>query len=499
MGQPTFSMIYRHGMRIAAVALSTALVVGLTPTLSGTPSAATAEAATSEHPAAVAAAAARPAVGGGSAGDPYVPGHGNRGYDVRHYRITATLHPDKRLVGRTRVTAVASKRLRRFNLDLVLDATSVRVGGRPARFSQRGRELVVTPRRAVRKGARFTVTVAYADRPTEVTHQGLRPFLATRTGAVVVGEPESAPWWFASNDHPSDKATYDIRLRAAHGTEAISVGRLAGRRNVGDLTQWRWVMRRPMTTYLAFAAWGDFRIVRERAGGVRYLYAYDRGLSKGVRTRAVRSLRRTPQVVQYLERHLGPYPYADLGGVVTTADLGFALETQARPVYEDGFFTRGAGLEPGRNTSVVAHEVAHQWFGNAVSLRRWRDIWLNEGLATYLEWMWDESQGLGTVDSVFDDWYEYGGRSFWRLPIGDPGPDRIFDHRVYVRGAMAAHALRDRIGDPAFFALLRRWVQERRDGHGTTAQFVRLAEGVSGRPLDAFFDAWLYGRSRPSL
>ncbi|KAA1418377.1 M1 family metallopeptidase [Mumia zhuanghuii] len=487
-------------MRIAVVVRSSvlltalALVSGFAPASSGATSAGTAVSTTSLG----AAVAQRPAVGGAGAGDPYFPRYGNGGYDVRRYRITATLRPDKRFVGRTRIVAVASKRLRRFNLDLLLPASSVRVAGRPARFTQRGRELVITPRRTLRKGARFTVTVAYAGRPTELTHRGVKAFWSTPSGGVVVGEPEAAPWWFASNDHPTDKATYDIRLRAARGTEAVSVGRLAGRKQVGDLTQWRWVMRRPMATYLAFAAWGDFRIERKRVDGVRYLYAYDRALGKGAHQRAVRSLRRTPKVVRFLERHLGPYPYADLGGVVTAADLGFALETQARPIYEGGFFTRGAGLEPGRNTSVVAHEVAHQWFGNSVSLRRWRDIWLNEGLATYLEWMWDESQGLGTVDSVFDDWYEYGGRSFWRLPIGDPGRDRIFDYRVYTRGAMAAHALRDKIGDQAFFALLRRWVGERRDGHGTTAQFVRLAEGVSGQQLDAFFDAWLYARVRPA-
>ncbi|MDD9347705.1 M1 family metallopeptidase [Mumia sp.] len=486
-------------MRLAVAIASATLLAGLLPGAPGAAAAAEAgEAGT--NTAVRAGMAAAPGVGRPGAGDAYFPGHGNGGYDVRHYQVTAAYQPaEKRLVGRTRLRAVASQRLRRFNLDLVLAASSVRVGGRPARFSQRGRELVVTPRRAIRKGDRFVVSVAYAGRPASISHRGARPFVTTRAGAIVVGQPEAAPWWFASNDHPSDKATYDIRLRVPRGREAISVGRLAGRKRVGDLVQWRWVMRRPMATYLAFAAWGDFRVVRGRAGGVRYLYAYDRALSAGVRRRAVRSLRRTPEVTRFLARHLGPYPYGDHGGVVTKADLGFALETQTRPVYDAAFFRRGAGLQPGQNTSVVAHEVAHQWFGDSVSLRRWRDIWLNEGLATYLEWMWDESQGLGSVRSEFDYWYDHGGRAFWRLPVGNPGRDRMFDNRVYVRGAMTIHALRREIGDAAFFALLRRWVGERRDGHGTTTQFERLAEDVSGRQLDGFFDAWLFRRSRPLL
>lgn len=444
------------------------------------------------------AAAAPSPVGAPGAGDPYFPGYGNGGYDVRHYRINAAYDAERgRLRGTTRIRAVATKRLTRFNLDLLLDASSVRVDGRRAKVSQRGRELVVTPARALRKGERFVATVRYAGRPAALRRNGVSPFLTTGSGAVAVGQPEVAPWWFASNDHPSDKATFDIRLRAPRGQQALSVGRLAGRRAVAGGTQWRWVMRKPMATYLAFAAWGRFRIERGTSAGVRYLYAYDKALGPTVRRRAVRSLRATPKVTAFLSRRLGPYPYADLGGVVTSAPLGFALENQSRPVYDAGFFRHGYSLESGRNTSVVAHEIAHQWFGNSVSLRRWRDIWLNEGLATYMEWLWDESRGLGSVQSVFDDWYEGTTKRFWRLPIGRPGRAHLFDNAVYVRGAMTVHTLRREIGDDAFFALLRQWVRERRHGNGTTAQFVALAEQVSGQQLDGLFDAWLYGRTRP--
>lgn len=447
-----------------------------------------------------AASSASSTVGGPGAGDPYFPRHGNGGYDVRHYRINAAYDAsDERLKGATRIRAVASKRLTRFNLDLVLDASSVRVDGRRARLAQRGRELVVTPARAIRKGARFVVTVRYAGRPSAVRRGGMAPFLTTKHGAVVVGQPEAAPWWFASNDHPSDKATFDIRLRAPRGRQAVSAGRLVSRRAVAGGNQWRWVMRKPMATYLAFAAWGRFRIEHGTADGVRYLYAYDKAMSPALRRRAVRSMRATPKVTAFLSRRLGPYPYADLGGVVTTAPLGYALETQARPVYDSSFFRRGASLEKQRNTSVVAHEIAHQWFGNSVSLRRWRDIWLNEGLATYMEWLWDESRGLDDVQTVFDTWYSVKGAWFWRLPIGKPGRMHLFDHEIYARGAMTAHALRGEIGDDAFFALLRRWVSERKHGHGTTAQFVALAEKVSGQQLDTLFDAWLYSGKRPSL
>jgi hypothetical protein len=212
----------------------------------------------------------------------------------------------------------------------------------------------------------------------------------------------------------------------------------------------------------------------------------------GVQVQA--SLDQQPEMIRFMESLFGPYPFSTAGGVVDDHDAGFALEIQTRPVYSPAFWTFGAGDD------VVVHELAHQWYGDHVALARWRDIWLNEGFASYAEWLWAEHAGNATTQEIFDFFYHVAfppEDPFWELAIGDPGPERLFDGAVYLRGAMTLHALRGAIGDGDFFRLLREWSAG--DGNRTTDEFVAMAERVSGRELDALFDAWLFTTSRPGL
>jgi aminopeptidase N len=174
--------------------------------------------------------------------------------------------------------------------------------------------------------------------------------------------------------------------------------------------------------------------------------------------------------------------------------VGYALETQSRPVYGPAFFRSN-----GDATWVIAHELAHQWFGDSVSLRRWQDIWLNEGLASYAEWLWAEHQGGRPVQQAFQDEYRRSGQDVWQVPPGDPGAGQLFSRSVYKRGAMAVHALRLAVGDAAFFQILKTWAAEKRDANATTAEFIAVCERISGKSLRALFDAWLYQKSRPPL
>jgi len=148
---------------------------------------------------------------------------------------------------------------------------------------------------------------------------------------------------------------------------------------------------------------------------------------------------------------------------------------------------------------VVVHEMAHQWFGNAVTVRRWKNIWLTEGLATYSEWLWDQDQGFETANQHFNRFYNsFGPRSpFWDLPIGDPGPRRLFAGAVYDRGAMTMHALGERVGHRTLLRICRQWVHRNRDGVGSTGEFVTLAERISGRRLKGLFRAWLFSGEKP--
>jgi hypothetical protein len=206
------------------------------------------------------------------------------------------------------------------------------------------------------------------------------------------------------------------------------------------------------------------------------------------------SLDREPEILAFLAGVLGRYPFKQAGGIVDDdPGLGFALENQTRPIYSKAFFE----LEP--NSGVVIHELTHQWTGDDLALGRWQDIWLNEGFATYLEWLWAEHEGDFTPQDVYDF---YAGLpaddGFWSLAIGDPGPDRLFAGPVYDRGGLTLQALRLKIGDAKFFRLVKRWTAKYAGGNVTTPQFIALAEKVSGRQLDAFFQQWLYTAAKPS-
>ncbi|HSL08334.1 MAG TPA: M1 family aminopeptidase, partial [Pseudonocardiaceae bacterium] len=184
-----------------------------------------------------------------------------------------------------------------------------------------------------------------------------------------------------------------------------------------------------------------------------------------------------------------------LGGVVPDAPtMGFALETQTRPVYAPVFF------DGDENVRVVVHELAHQWFGDSVSVRHWRDIWLNEGFATYAEWLYSERTGGPSAQQTAVQRYARlpADADFWRIPPGDPGAARVLDGPVYSRGAMALQALRVAVGDEDFFTALRTWVTERRGGNGSVADFLAVVERVSGEQVDDVAQAWLFSSTRPS-
>jgi aminopeptidase N len=430
--------------------------------------------------------------------DDYFPWDGNAGYDVRHYRIDNSFTPgDGRLRGRTTVQATAlDVPLRSFSLDLALTPDWVKVDGRTARFAKpRTHELRVTPAAPVAAGSEFTVSVGYHGRPARIHAAGVSPFVWRSGEAMAIGEPQIGAWWFAANETPSDKASYDITIRVPRGQQAISNGHLVTRATGRTWTTWRWRQHRPIVSYLAFFAAGRFEVRRSTVDDRATVYAVSKRLTAGERAQSFRLLGRTPGIVRWLEDWLGPYPYGTSGGVISSLWAGFALENAGRPTYP---YVGGPGYAD--NVSLVVHEMAHQWFGNDVSLARWRDIWVNEGLASYAEWRYAADVWDVPVAEQLADRHRYqpADSGFWKVRVGAPGAARVFDEAVYDRGAMTMAALQCRIGVTAVDTVLRRWVSERAGGHGSVADFRALADEVSGEDLSGFFAAWLDATTRPA-
>ncbi len=209
------------------------------------------------------------------------------------------------------------------------------------------------------------------------------------------------------------------------------------------------------------------------------------------------SFARQPEIISFLAENFGRYPFSAGGGIVDdSSTFGFALENQTRPIYSRVFFS-----DPLSGDNVVVHEIAHQWFGDSLAVQAWQHIWLNEGFATYAEWLWSEREGLGTAQENFDFFYNIfpPDDDFWTLTIGDPGPDDLFNFAVYARGGMTLHQLRLAVGDEDFFEILRQWASSQSGGNVTTDEFINLAESISGQQLDTLFQTWLFTAGRPDL
>ncbi|WP_433467233.1 M1 family metallopeptidase [Spirillospora sp. CA-128828] len=451
--------------------------------------------------AAPAGAAARFTPGAPGAGDPYFPDMGNGGYDVAHYDIGLKYDPGtKSIQAVTKVEARATQNLSRFDLDFLgpLKISSLTVDGRKASFTRTGaQELVITPREGLRKNRRFTVTVAYSGVPQTINDDalGTSGWVPTPDGAVMLNQPFGAATVYPVNDHPTDKATYTYTLSAPKDLTTLANGDLRGRWTKGAWTTTRWDVRNPMASELAMIAIGRYDVLTGRTkAGVPNLTATDRAMAIKPED-AKKFLDQTAEVTDFEAGLYGRYPFTSTGGIVVKAGVGYALETQGRPVYDLG---RRPGSIP--SAGLLAHELGHQWFGDAVSPAKWADIWLNEGFATYSEWLYGAAHGGDTVQKVFDDTYATpASDGLWKGKVADPGRDHIFDGLVYDRGAMAVHVLRTKIGDKAFYRLLKAWPSAYRYGNASTKDFVRFAERVSHKNLDAWANAWLYSEGKPSL
>jgi len=436
----------------------------------------------------------------GAAGldDPYFPTLGNGGYDVQHYTIDLSWEETSNsLEGLATLDVQATQDLARFNLDFGGFAVrAARIDGQDVDFQRAGRELTLQAPYALLAGQTFQVQIAYQGVPQQNTEALVEfPFgngwERHAQGVYVASQPQGASLWFPANDHPLDKATYTFHVTVPKPYTVAANGVLTELQDLGTQTRATWEARQPLASYLATVNIGRFSLVETQDGPVPLRDYYPTRLVDALRP----TFARTADMLAFFSDTFGPYPFEVYGVVVAEARLPFALETQTLSLF-------GAGIRNyPQSEEIVAHELAHQWFGNSVSLSNWREIWLNEGFATYASALWFEhAYGQERFQAFMDELYEtISDPSFQASAplIGDPGAADMFHIAVYYRGAWTLHALRQRLGDETFFRILRRHYAQHADGHATTQGFIAIAEAESGQDLGDFFQAWLLERALP--
>lgn len=426
--------------------------------------------------------------------DDYFPASGDLSYDVFHYDLRIDYRLERNhLQGLARIDAVARTDVDELHLDLrglkvskvAIDAVTV------AKFSVKRDKVVIRTKDVIEEGQRFRITIAYGGNPRPVPDGGDEMgWEELHDGVIVAGQTNGAPSWFPCNDRPANKASYRIEVGAPSAYFVVANGTLTARRRGPGSTTWVYEQPEPMATYLATVHIGRY-VSHDVPGSPIPMKAV---LPEALVGRYDAAFGRQPEMVEFFAALFGPYPFREYTVVVTEDELEIPLEAQGLSAFGSNFLT-----DDWDSVRLVAHELAHQWFGNSLTLVTWRDIWLHEGFACYCEWLWSEESGSRSAhERAIEHWGRLAEKD-QDLELGDPGPDDMFDDRVYKRGALLLHALRLTTGDETFFAILREWVSRNAHGSVTTQMFMDLAQELAGDDLGELFKHWLQDVALPDL
>ncbi|MDJ0952709.1 MAG: M1 family metallopeptidase [Acidimicrobiia bacterium] len=432
-------------------------------------------------------------------GDSLYPTLGNRGYDADHYTIDLTFDPEPNTINAlVEIEATATLAIQSFSLDFIgFETTRVTVDDVEVDFERRDNKLIVHSPTVIPAGEAFTVAVAYEGTPTPMRSEAL-PFTGgwltdSKGVSYVIAEPDGARTWYPVNDHPTDKATYTFMITVPDPLIAAANGTLV--ETITDLgwATWVWESAEPMASYLATVIVGDRDIVEDTASTSLAGIPVRNVLPDDLSEASLEVLAKHGEMIAFFETIYGPYPFAAYG-IAVVDDFDAALENQTLSIFGRFFVDIPQFFE-----IVMVHELAHQWFGNSVTPADWGDIWLNEGFATYAEWLWIEHTA-GEAAMLSQIAVERDRMAVSALPPpGSPPSDDLFNASVYIRGGLVLHALRVEVGDEAFFAIVREYADTYRNDVVTTNDFITLAESISGQDLDDLFDKWLYGEDVPEL
>ncbi len=443
-----------------------------------------------------------------SIGDPYISYLGNTGYDVITYTVKARIDP---VAGRVDADTTVQARsvisgLSRISLDFIrmsadgkdgLAITTVEVDGQAAAYERPADvdKLWLDLPQPLTDGQAFTMRFVYGGEPreggTDIFSGGLMPH--SQQTMYAISEPNGTRNWIPCNDHPRDKALFRFEITAPAPFRSAANGVLVEER-VGETESTAvFEMRQPMSTYLAGAAVGRYRTA-DQAGpdGVTIRHYFLNDPAVGMRVVDV-----TPDILSVFGRLVAPYAF-DSYGHFAAPDFGGGMENQSMTAIGANVFTTRA---PRSSHSLIAHEAAHQWFGDAISPYSWADIWLNEGFATYFAELWRADrvgpEPLGWRMEGLRYTILNGGAN---APVSQPIPADMFGTNTYEKGGWVLHMLRAQLGEEAFWKGLRAYYAAFEYGNAKTDDLeAALAAEAAGTGVNvgAAFDQWVHRAGQP--
>ena len=431
-----------------------------------------------------------PSPGSVGLGDSFYATMGNGGYDVQHYTIELEVDiPDNAIAGTTQIVALATQNLSAFNLDFSgLHVIGVGVNGRPASFSRTGTELTVIPPQPISNTDTFTTVVAYYGQPQPIRDPGASysevGWLRQNNGIYVAGEPTGAMGWYPSNNHPRDKATYTFRITTSPEYTVAANGLLTEKLEQDGKVTTVWESSDKIASYLTTLHIAELEVESEEGpGGLPIRNYFPPETSRSVRS----DFDKTAEMIAFLNEYIAPYPFEAYGVALLNINVGWALETQTLSTF-------GAN---GTVETIVLHELAHQWFGNSVSPAQWQDIWLNEGFATYFQYLWLEDQyDDGRFEQSLAGAYNFMVTTDAQPPATVP-VEEMFSRTVYVRGAWALHALRLEVGPDEFKQIVQTYYRRYAGSTAGTEDFLDVVDEISGNGTSDLMLPWLYGPELP--
>ncbi len=417
------------------------------------------------------------------------------GFDVQSYDLTLNIdHAAQQISGNVIATVLAEQNLSSIPYNLVgLAVSEVLVNNEPASYTHTNGIINISLN--IPAGQTFTTQVFYSGTPQlspNVYHIGM---IFNPNTVFTISDPDAARYWWPCYDHPWDKAIVHLRVTLRSDWKVAANGIRDAITDNGDGTSTTfWTGQNPMTTYLVCVTCGPYVELNQSYGDL----PIQNFVMQNQYNNALVDLANLPAMIDYFSQIFGPYPFEKYGNAVVAMSTYGAMEHQTMTTLGNYIITGTGAYE-----LTIAHELAHQWFGDAVSFLDFNDVWLSEGFATYSEHLWtDKTEGWqAACDYVASSYHQYyinweGGSP---ETIYDPDFNSYFAPPSYEKAASVLHMLRLRLGDAQFFQLLQTWFDTYKHGNAVTAEFQALAESISGQDLEQFFDQWIYSAGIPTL